>query len=228
MTQNNHKPAPPDEGFSLISRQKLLTLYSAMLRCRSISERSMAPTKSGNSVVGHEAVAVGAAIDLHPHDTVAAARWPQSALKEINPSVSIAPSISFASRSALREKGGRGITVLFASGKEKSQSSWMSALTFAGGHNLPFLFVSLSGPNASEEIAWAEALSMKGKKYSLPLIAVDGYDVVAVYRVASEAIAHARKGHGPTLIDCRLASFGDPLKNMQKYLLDKGLELPAQ
>src|SRR5580658_3441816 len=169
MTQNNHKPAPPDEGFSLISRQKLLTLYSAMLRCRSISERSMAPTKSGNSVVGHEAVAVGAAIDLHPHDTVAAARWPQSALKEINPSVSIAPSISFASRSALREKGGRGITVLFASGKEKSQSSWMSALTFAGGHNLPFLFVSLSGPNASEEIAWAEALSMKGKKYSLPL-----------------------------------------------------------
>jgi TPP-dependent pyruvate/acetoin dehydrogenase alpha subunit len=228
MTQNNHRPAPAEEGFSLIPRQKLFTLYSAMLNCRGIAERSMSGTKNGNSVVGHEAAAVGAAIDLRPHDTVVAARWPEAALKEINPNVSIAPSISIAARAALREKDGRGITVLFASGKTKSQASWVNALAVAASDRLPFLFVFLSGPNDSEEIAWAEALPMNGEKYSLPLIAVDGNDVVAVYRVASEAIAHARKGNGPTLIDCRLSISGDPLKNMEKYLLDKGLELPAQ
>jgi pyruvate dehydrogenase E1 component alpha subunit len=57
----------------------------------------------------------------------------------------------------------------------------------------------------------------------LPSISVDGNDVVAVYRVATEAIAHARKGHGPTLIDCQLVNPGDPLQNMKKYLMRKGL-----
>ena len=36
----------------------------------------------------------------------------------------------------------------------------------------------------------------------VPIIPVDGGDVVAVYRVATESITHARKGNGPTLIDC--------------------------
>jgi TPP-dependent pyruvate/acetoin dehydrogenase alpha subunit len=56
---------------------------------------------------------------------------------------------------------------------------------------------------------------------------VDGNDVVAVYRVASEAIAHARKGHGPTLIDCRLSIPADPLQNMRNYLIGKGLDARA-
>jgi hypothetical protein len=56
---------------------------------------------------------------------------------------------------------------------------------------------------------------------------VDGNDVVAVYRVASEAIAHARNGHGPTVIDCRLSGPGDPIENMLRYLIGKGLD-PGQ
>jgi TPP-dependent pyruvate/acetoin dehydrogenase alpha subunit len=74
---------------------------------------------------------------------------------------------------------------------------------------------------------------------------VDGSDVVAVYRVACEAITHARKGNGPTLIECvpygldsHLASSSpdareseepeglidkDPILNMEKYLAGKGL-----
>jgi TPP-dependent pyruvate/acetoin dehydrogenase alpha subunit len=227
MTLNNSRPAPADEGFSLISRQKLLTLYSAMVRSRKIAELSMSRGRNGNSVVGHEAAAVGAAIDLRPHDAVVAARWPEAALKEINPNVSIAANISLASRSALRGKNGLAITVLIANAKEKSQSAWLNALALAALNGLPFVFVTLSSPNASAEVASAESLPIKGKKYSLPLIAVDGNDVVAVYRVASEAIAHARKGNGPTLIECRLSISGDPLRSMQKYLFDKGLELPA-
>ena len=64
---------------------------------------------------------------------------------------------------------------------------------------------------------------MKTKACSFPVIAVDGNDAVAVYRVASEAIAHARKGDGPTLIECIRTKAGDPLLNMEKYLVRKGL-----
>jgi TPP-dependent pyruvate/acetoin dehydrogenase alpha subunit len=56
---------------------------------------------------------------------------------------------------------------------------------------------------------------------------VDACDVVAVYRVASESIAHARQGFGPTLIECRQWDGPDatrsPIMNMEKYLDRKGL-----
>ena len=227
MNKDNSQIAPVENGFSLISRQKLLALYFSMVRCRSIAERSGSRTKNNDSVAGHEAAAVGAAIDLLRHDTVVATLWPEDALRAINPTVSIAPSISVASRSAPGDKDDRSITVLFSSSRRVAQSSWVNALTLAAGHTLPFLFVNLSGPTAIGEIAGSDFVPMNGRRYSMPLIAVDGNDVVAVYRVASEAITHARKGHGPTLIDCQRPIAGDPLKSMEKYLLGKGLQPTA-
>jgi pyruvate dehydrogenase E1 component alpha subunit len=38
--------------------------------------------------------------------------------------------------------------------------------------------------------------------FGVPAIAVDGNDVLAVYRVASESIFKARHRRGPTLIEC--------------------------
>jgi pyruvate dehydrogenase E1 component alpha subunit len=52
---------------------------------------------------------------------------------------------------------------------------------------------------------------------------VESNDAVAVYRVSCEAIAHARKGDGPTLIECKCCQEGDPLRNMETYLDRKGL-----
>ncbi|MGH9600436.1 MAG: thiamine pyrophosphate-dependent enzyme, partial [Terracidiphilus sp.] len=67
---------------------------------------------------------------------------------------------------------------------------------------------------------------------SLPAIVVDAHDAVALYRVAQEAIAHARRGGGPTMIACtpfRAAGAsvnkrtGDPIAKMERYLAGKGL-----
>ena len=63
---------------------------------------------------------------------------------------------------------------------------------------------------------------------------VDGDDAVAVYRVATEAIAHARRGGRPTLIECKPWPLADaqpgkrrkptdPISNMETYLTRKGL-----
>ena len=73
-----------------------------------------------------------------------------------------------------------------------------------------------------------------------PKIAVDGSDVVAVFRVAQEAIRRAREGHGPALIECMTARSNeaeknsggkkpaqhtaqDPLPFMEKYLRRRDL-----
>jgi TPP-dependent pyruvate/acetoin dehydrogenase alpha subunit len=229
MKASNVELPSADEGFSLISSRKLLTLYSAMLQCRRLGLRSRNGHKSprpgsAESIAGHEAAIVGAALDLLPHDTVAPALMPDTALKFINPFVSIAPSVSHATRNALANGIGQKLTVLFSSGNRNTHPSWIRALTLAADHNLPILFVSLNRPETSRAPLGFEAIEMKRKDYALPYISVDGNDVVAVYRVASEAIAHARKDHGPTLIDCRLTSPGDPIRNMHQYLVEKGLD----
>jgi pyruvate dehydrogenase E1 component alpha subunit len=39
--------------------------------------------------------------------------------------------------------------------------------------------------------------------YGIPGVSVDGNDVLAVYRAAREAVGRARRGEGPTLIECK-------------------------
>jgi pyruvate dehydrogenase E1 component alpha subunit len=39
--------------------------------------------------------------------------------------------------------------------------------------------------------------------YNMPGVTVDGLDVLAVHEAAGEAIARARRGEGPSLIECK-------------------------
>ncbi len=45
--------------------------------------------------------------------------------------------------------------------------------------------------------------------YGMPGVVVDGMDVIAVYEAGGEAIARARKGQGPTLLECKTYRFYD-------------------
>jgi TPP-dependent pyruvate/acetoin dehydrogenase alpha subunit len=97
----------------------------------------------------------------------------------------------------------------------------------AGKRNLPILLVCHSDSDSDEICA-------KAQECDFPGVSVDGDDAVAVYRVATEAISHARRGSGPTLIDCkpwplsghksghRMAA-GNPILRMEEYLTRKGL-----
>ncbi|HRV97913.1 MAG TPA: thiamine pyrophosphate-dependent enzyme, partial [Aminobacteriaceae bacterium] len=39
--------------------------------------------------------------------------------------------------------------------------------------------------------------------YGVPGVSVDGNDVIAVYEAASEAVARARRGDGPSIVECK-------------------------
>jgi pyruvate dehydrogenase E1 component alpha subunit len=80
-------------------------------------------------------------------------------------------------------------------------------------------------PPVVESPTKKNGIDLKTEACAFPAIAVDGSDAVAVYRVAHEAIAHARMGHGPTLIECLTdgSNPADPILNMEKYLIRKGL-----
>ncbi|MFZ0746035.1 MAG: thiamine pyrophosphate-dependent enzyme [Terracidiphilus sp.] len=68
--------AASKNGFSLISREKLIELYAAMVKGRMIAERAALLSKKGvgmgdlNASMGREAVIAGVSVDLLPEDTL--------------------------------------------------------------------------------------------------------------------------------------------------------------
>jgi pyruvate dehydrogenase E1 component alpha subunit len=51
-----------------------------------------------------------------------------------------------------------------------------------------------------EESVAIQDLSIRAQGYGMPGMRVDGFDVLAVYEAATEAVARARRGEGPTLL----------------------------
>lgn len=101
-----------------------------------------------------------------------------------------------------------------------------ASLARAAAGRLPILFVRQSELSVDD-------LSPTSQRCGVPGIVVDRDDVVAVYRVASEALLHARRGNGPTLIDSKTwrlngrgrtsSELQNSIGKMELYLAGKGL-----
>jgi pyruvate dehydrogenase E1 component alpha subunit len=87
-----------------------------------------------------------------------------------------------------------------------SEGDFHEALNFAGVWHVPVVFVcqnnqwAISVPLKKQ--TGSRTLAQKALAYGLPGIQVDGNDVLAVQVASSEAVARARAGDGPTLIEC--------------------------
>ena len=51
------------------------------------------------------------------------------------------------------------------------------------------------------EVSRLERVAERAAGYGIPGVTVDGNDVDAVHKAAAEAVAHARSGQGPTLVE---------------------------
>jgi pyruvate dehydrogenase E1 component alpha subunit len=237
-------------GFSLISNEKLRELYATMLQCRMIDERVL--FERGNATgdyyapSGQEASVVGVAVDLSAADSVVtldgasnAAFVHGEALQKLlsrlvygSSSVDAEGRIHGALGVALAGKtnANQQVVVVFGGGEVSQSKAWQEALKVAGTHTLPLIFVQLgSKPQQPQVQRKGREAATQGEEWGLPVIPVDGNDVVAVYRVATESVSRARRGRGATLIECvdgaAIDPFTkqDPLLKMERYLTGKGL-----
>jgi TPP-dependent pyruvate/acetoin dehydrogenase alpha subunit len=202
---------------------------------------------------GHEASTVGVTIDLLPEDSIFMAHGGfiagfikgdtlDSILERFmncsNDTGQIAQNVSRlesqldrATEAALANKAkmNRNISVAFLDANAVSSNLCPEAFRVAGAQKLPILFVCQYNPAAKDtshiDHRGTKELVHQAVGYGIPCITVDDCDVVAVYRVATESIVHARKGNGPTLIECwpGLGSAHDPIRIMKNYLSLKGL-----
>ncbi len=258
-----------NEGFSLISNEKLIALYRGLLKCRMAGQGkngSYAPVRGG------EAGTVGVAIDLGVDDVLISPHhgWMSgfgddgaivALLRAANHDGTLPARNGLAGRIKLKlpatngngtsaaatrpthaaigaalanktRKNGRVAVIL---GRGEDAESWDEALMVASIHALPMIF--LNHENGNRAVRKSRLAKINGAAQPetpwFPSITVDSHDVVAVYRVANEAIARARQGRGPTLIECepfRVNGNGrhshDAVVNMERYLRGKGLFQP--
>jgi TPP-dependent pyruvate/acetoin dehydrogenase alpha subunit len=81
------------------------------------------------------------------------------------------------------------------------------ALNFAGVHRLPIVFVcenNLYAYSVPVERSMAiDDVADRAESYGFEGVSINGNDVLAVYQSTQGALARARNGHGPTLIECK-------------------------
>jgi pyruvate dehydrogenase E1 component alpha subunit len=106
---------------------------------------------------------------------------------------------------AERLKGNENVVAAFIGDGGTSEGDFHEGLNFASVFDAPVIFTvqnngwAISVPTAKQMKVTQVALKAQG--YGIPGVVVDGNDLVAVWTVAKEAVARARRGEGPTLIE---------------------------
>jgi len=99
------------------------------------------------------------------------------------------------------------VTVCFFGDGAAAQGTMHESMNLASIWKLPVIFVCENNGYAettpSHYHCAAEDIADRATAYNMPGFGVDGTDLFAVYEAADEAIARARRGDGPTLIECK-------------------------
>ena len=134
-----------------------------------------------------------------------------------------------------------------------SEGAWHEAMSFAGIHQLPVVFVCENNQYAisvhQRRQVPVKDVATKAAGYGMLGVIVDGNDIRAVYAAARAAMERARSGGGPTLLECKTYRLRphsnadddrkyrteaevdewrarDPIVRLERYLLAEGLATP--
>ncbi len=104
----------------------------------------------------------------------------------------------------IKTRGEDAVVAVYGGEGSTSEGDWHEAMNWAAIHKLPLVFVIENNGYAisvPEEEEVAGSLVERAKSYGFPGVPVDGNRTLRVYRVMKQAVARARAGEGPTLIE---------------------------
>jgi len=116
-------------------------------------------------------------------------------------------------------KGTDQVTIAFFGDAASNQGTFHESINMAAAWKLPVIYIcenNLYGISVDiRKVTAIKDIATRAEAYGIPGVVVDGNNVLEVYRVVKEAIERARKGEGPTLIECKTYRFkghhvGDP------------------
>jgi pyruvate dehydrogenase E1 component alpha subunit len=149
--------------------------------------------------------------------------------------------------------GTGGVAVCFFGDGASNQGTFHESLNLAAIWDLPVVFVCENNGYAEATPVHyhcsASDVANRAGSYEIPGVVVDGLDVFAVYEAAQEAIARARRGEGPSLIEAKTYRFyghfqgdqvtyrtaeelesykqRDPIVALRKAVIDRGIATAA-
>ncbi len=104
------------------------------------------------------------------------------------------------------EKSDNVVIAYFGEGASNT-GDFHEALNFAGVQQLPIVFICENNQYAYsvplEKSMAIDDVAIRAEGYGFDGVAINGNDVLAVYQASLGAIARARAGDGPTLIECK-------------------------
>ncbi|MBD1211506.1 MAG: pyruvate dehydrogenase (acetyl-transferring) E1 component subunit alpha [Dolichospermum circinale Clear-D4] len=157
-------------------------------------------------------------------------------------------------REVLGDKNADQVTACFFGDGAANNGQFFETLNMAALWKLPILFVVENNKwaigMAHERATSQPEIYKKASVFNMVGVEVDGMDVLAVRQVAQEAVARARAGEGPTLIEAMTYRFRghsladpdelrskeekefwfarDPIKKLAGYLLEQNLATEAE
>jgi pyruvate dehydrogenase E1 component alpha subunit len=157
-------------------------------------------------------------------------------------------------REVLGDKTADQVTACFFGDGAANNGQFFETLNMAALWKLPILFVVENNKwaigMAHERATSQPEIYKKASVFNMVGVEVDGMDVLAVRQVAQEAVARARAGEGPTLIEAMTYRFRghsladpdelrskeekefwfarDPIKKLAAYLVEQNLATEAE
>jgi len=163
----------------------------------------------------------------------------------------VGAGITIAGGAALsaRMRGTDQVVVCFFSDGAVNTTRFHEGINLASVWNLPVIYIIENNMLAESthifETCKLANLADRAVAYGLPGKTIDGNDVLTVYETAGEAIARARKGEGPSLIECKTCRQrgmfegdaqtyrnkeeieeclkGDPIPRFREWLIKQGI-----
>ncbi|TAK06288.1 MAG: thiamine pyrophosphate-dependent dehydrogenase E1 component subunit alpha [Rhizorhabdus sp.] len=121
--------------------------------------------------------------------------------------------------------GSRRVTITNFGDGASNIGAFHESLNLASVWKLPIVFVcqnNLYAEHTSYRLGTAvENIADRAASYTMPGLTVNGNDPVEMWRAAGEAVARARRGDGPTLLECRTFRFEGHLVGDDSHYIPK-------
>jgi len=104
-------------------------------------------------------------------------------------------------------RGNDAVAVSFFGDGASNEGTFHESLNLAGLWKLPVIYVCQNNCYAeftpASESTSVKDIAVRAQGYNMPGVIVDGNDVLAVYEVMKTAVARAKRGEGPTLVEAK-------------------------
>lgn len=129
-------------------------------------------------------------------------------------------------------RGTDQVSVTFFGDGAANEGSFHESLNLASAMKLPVIFVCENNQygefTPAERVMNIKDIALRAQGYGIPGVIADGTDPLAMYLVASEAVARARRGEGPTLIEAKTHRRGGHAEGEDAFLAGQQYRSPEE